>query len=1323
MANLAAMQSSNVIGIPESSEVFEDRCATLFQHYFNDAGVKGVATSGADQQGIDLIGHRDGDPRRPVAVQCKLKKRNDPLSVQEARSDIVRALAIEPQLAEIYVVTTGNDTLALDNLVTQLRQEQADLGRSVEIHIWGWNELQRRIRQYPQALHAFDPEYSASTDELLGLGRAGLNLGQDVMSEVSAARSDQQVMASDVQQILAIVRGVDMEPSPAMDKVLDQQIDSFRDLLNRGRPDTAATMLSDLEDRLPATASPSVRARIKANLGFARMRQGRDKEAAAFFRAAYAITPEDRKARANLALGLLLEGQFAEALARCRCLLEEDRGDTLSAAYAYQAAAMGKLSANPEAFVPEELHSDENVAIHRLNLLRQNDDAAWRTSAADLLEAHPDSGVAQRLAAEALLEEGFGGLSLHEATLPESDVRARIERAAALLQAHWDEVRLYENAGQPVWAGVGVNLVAAYRSLQRFDDACRSADQVLAVAPALPEALIARAHLDVLEDAPAKAIERVRDLPESAARTMAMLVALCELADWPALLAFASAERRSALRVEDRAMFDTMRARGRIGSGASQAEAELHALLADWPGDAAVLGGAARMACSHAPELAKAFLAQLLDRLWTQSPKFMRVMAAETAVELDDTAAVIAALDGHIASDHLSPPLLWLAWAFANAPVTPRTRQFFDEIAPDVIALPQVARLAGAAADARGDIAGAERHLKQTLAASPEDLRARIMLYKVYLRADRKSAADELVRTFDETTAVGCEEDKMRLAQTLRYAGEDTRAFELAYTVASHHRGLEEVVQMYPGLFFASDRLPEALQMDRPAQIGDWFRLEDLGGGKDVSGLLSATATPEVVNYPPDQPLAMEVLGRKVGDRIVVAQGIGAARQYCLRELKHRYVWLLHDILHTHATRFPQSRSMGSLTLQGGDVKPVLDMVREHHEHSVDICRAYNEASLPLQILAALNHVSVLQIAELVPQHGGEIRTCLASPQERDAAHEACLHAKGHGIVLDTLTAWCAYHFDLLEPMRAFFGPLTISQRTIDELVEMRAREEIHLGREYMTIGYVGSEAVRQVHTPEETQKRVAMFSRTVEALTANCEVLPAEGADDDQLARLVHREIVEGILDPMLLARQTGRLLVSDDLHLRQLAVSLGFAQGAWLQAAARAMVEVGVIDMTLYALTVARLASRRHGHVWLDADILIELLKHEHGKALIETVSGYIGGPSADIAAHCHVVADFMNKAWDSGVVSWRAQAAASILITRLISKRADWWDTLDRLFHTFARAGGRGVRKDLSQIYLQDWQRGHFLRRPGTASTQRTSNNRSKSRRNPDTARRDR
>ncbi|HSH82136.1 MAG TPA: hypothetical protein VLA19_26720, partial [Herpetosiphonaceae bacterium] len=255
---------------------------------------------------------------------------------------------------------------------------------------------------------------------------------------------------------------------------------------------------------------------------------------------------------------------------------------------------------------------------------------------------------------------------------------------------------------------------------------------------------------------------------------------------------------------------------------------------------------------------------------------------------------------------------------------------------------------------------------------------------------------------------------------------------------------------------------------------------------------------------------------------------------------------------------------------------------------------------------------------------------------------------------------------------------------------------------------YRGDQPVRQVHTPEDTKRRVALFSEALDALRAHCEVLPVDGSDDPELARLLHRQVVESILDPLFIAKDTGSLLLSDDLHLRQLAVGQGFGEGVWLQVAARTMLASDVIDRAAYALFVARLASLRHGYVSLDGDTLLEMLQQPDGQILLDAAGNYIGGPRAEMISHCFAVADFMNQAWGSGVPSWKAGRAASGLIERLISKRADWWETLELLDGMFGKVGGRNTRPDLSRAYLRDWIRGHFLQKP-TASRERAKRRR--------------
>ena len=155
------MGTSKVIGIPEREGDFERHCRVLFAEIVADPNLKPVATRGKNQGGFDLIGKRNGDPDKPVGIQCKNKPKGGKLDIDEVRSDIARMLAFEPPVTEIYVATTASDDHEYDKAALALCKAQKDAGRAVDIQIWGWDTLTDRILRSATALAAFDPDCSA----------------------------------------------------------------------------------------------------------------------------------------------------------------------------------------------------------------------------------------------------------------------------------------------------------------------------------------------------------------------------------------------------------------------------------------------------------------------------------------------------------------------------------------------------------------------------------------------------------------------------------------------------------------------------------------------------------------------------------------------------------------------------------------------------------------------------------------------------------------------------------------------------------------------------------------------------------------------------------------------------------------------------------------------------------------------------------------------------------------------------------------------------------------------------------------------------------
>lgn len=1287
------MASSNIIGIPADEKAFEENCIPLFAGLLGDPNVKLVGTRGKKQWGLDLIGRRNRDPRQPVGIQCKLVTRGGKLSEKTVRDEVAQALTVEPLLTEFYIVTTATDEPALDLLAMALAAEQDDAGRRIDIQVWGWDTLQQRIRADPQALNAFDPDYSAATGKLVALGAETLE-GQ------AALRADVEQLMSGMDELRAgIAMGaLDTARSASFEAHLDAQVDQYRDLMNGGQPRTARALLEQLEARLPAGSSNAIRARVKANIAIARMKLGDEGGGAALLAEAYALNPTDPKTRANYVMALALSGDVAGAFDFATTVLAEDPANSGAAGLAFQVAAMAEGNLDPFAIVPAALLDDLHVRIHKMSYLRvKGAPDSWWALAAETYARFPEDPTAMRMAGDALVDAALSDHAIERAARLADDRHAKLVAGAALLQTHWDTIRHYENAAVSSWIIVAYNLVTAYRALGDLDLAQRTADQMLALGSSDPDSFVIAAQIALDREDYVGVIALVDCAAEARSAIMLRLAAHSNLGNWAELLAFATDERRARLSDDERQCFDVMAFRARVlGDPAVDLDAAIENLLSTWP-----LSVAAHIAVADAvrrdrPEEADAIADKAAALLTARSTYGDRVMVGQLALFRDDFDAIIAALDGFVPVDRDSEPLAWLAFAFANAASRPRTKSFFAELAPAVIALPRYGRLAGAAEHNRGDLTSAERYLRATIAADPADLRAHLLLESTLQRANRPADAVDAIRAIDEDSAVGNPADHMRLAQILRRSGDVERALRIGYQTAAANRDNEKVQASYAGLIFLDENLPAPIGQAGPAQPGFWFDLA-CENGHNVSGVIDEAAIPGIDSYAPAHPLAAALLGKAVGDLVVLPAEFGEERRYRVRQLKHKYLWLLHDIMASHAARFPQGATIWEVSVAEGDVQPVLDVARDHQARGDFIAQTYFDYPVPLAAVAAMARRNVLALAEHLSSIGADLRTCLGATEERQEAARFVQTARGQGAALDTLTLWQLHRLGHLAAAKSYFGRLCIARSTFDDLLEMRADIALNRGREFMTIGFEGDQAVRQIHTAEDTEARLALVDAAIADIEAHCQVLPVDGGDDHRLDEALGRYAAGQLLDAIRVARDQDVILVSEDLSLRQYAAKFGVKGGAWLQVTLNLMGSAGAIAGADYLVAVGVLAAMRHDHVWLDAPTMLGLLTLEDPRAfaLFEAAIEFIGGKKAEMRSHLSVAIDFMTRVWGHDLPGWQKGRAIGRLLTRFVTSRRDWKVVLYIIDADLAERADRGVfgARD-AHDYFVGWIAGHFF-----------------------------
>jgi tetratricopeptide (TPR) repeat protein len=1287
------MASSNIIGIPTDEKAFEENCIPLFAGLLGDPNVKLVGTRGKKQWGLDLIGRRDRDPRQPVGIQCKLVTRGGKLTEKIVRDEVAQALLVKPPLTEFYIVTTATDEPALDLLAMTLAAEHTGAGRKIDIQVWGWDTLQQKIRADPQALNAFDPDYSTSTGKLIALGTETLE-GQ------AALRADFEQIKSTIDDLRAGIgiSALDTARSAAFEVHLDVQVDHYRDLMNGGQPRTARTLLEQLEARLTEDSSNAIRARIKANIAIARIKLGDDGDGAALLAEAYALNPSDPKTRANYVMALALSGDVVGAFNFAATVLAEDPANSGAAGLAFQVAGMAEGDLDPLAIVPAALLDDLHVRIHQMGyLLAKGASDSWWALAAETYARFPEDQTAMRMAGDALVDAALSDHALERAARLADDRHAKLVAGAALLQNHWETIRHHENAAVSGCIIVAHNLVTAYRALGDIDQAQRIAEQILALGSSDPDNIVIAAQVALDRDDFTGVIALVERAAESRSAIMLRLAALSNLGAWPELLAFATDERRARLSEEERQAFDVMAFRARIlGDPAVDVDAAIENLLSTWPLSVSAHVAVADAVRRDRPGEADAIAEKASALLTSRSSYGDRVMVGQLALFRDDYDAIIAALDGFVPVDRDSEPLAWLAFAFANAASRTRTTLFFAELAPAVIALPRYSRFAGAAEHNRGDLTAAERYLRATVAADPTDLRGHLLLESTLQRANRSADAIDAIREIDEDTAVGNPVDHMRLAQVLRRAGDVERALRIGYRTAAANRDNETVQASYAGLIFLDESLPAPIGQAGPAQPGYWFDLA-CENGHDVSGVIDETAVPGINIYSPSHPLAVRLRGKSVGDLVSLPAEFGEERRYRVRQLKHKYIWLLHDIMASHAARFPHGATMWEVSMAEGDVQPVLDVARDYKERGDFIAQTYFDYPVPLAAVAAMARRNVLALAEHLSSTGVNLRTCLGANEERQEAARFVQAAFGKGAALDTLTLWQLHRLGHLVAAKSYFGRLCIARSTFDDLLEMRADIALNRGREFMTLGFEGDQAVRQIHTAEDTEARLALFDAAIAEIEAHCEVLPVDGGDDHRLDEALGRYAAGQLLDPIHVARAQDVILVSEDLNLRQYAARSGVKGGAWLQVTLNVMGSADIINGEDYFVSVGVLAAMRHDHVWLDTSTMLGLLTLEDRRAfaLFEAAIEFIGGKKAEMRSHLSVAIDFMTRVWGLNLPSWQKGRAIGRLLTRFVNSRHDWKAALFIIDAELAERTRRDVPgAHYAHKYFVAWVEGHFF-----------------------------
>ena len=396
---------------------------------------------------------------------------------------------------------------------------------------------------------------------------------------------------------------------------------------------------------------------------------------------------------------------------------------------------------------------------------------------------------------------------------------------------------------------------------------------------------------------------------------------------------------------------------------------------------------------------------------------------------------------------------------------------------------------------------------------------------------------------------------------------------------------------------------PLAVELGCSVRIKDeeeqwWHILED---GEEPNGLRELSS---------DNDLSQRLLGRSVGDVVVLRQGLGDISCEIIA-LQSKYVRSFQETFEDFSIRFPDNMSLSRVKMDS-NFTPVFQSIELRHQYVSNVEALYKSYQLPFASFCSLTGSSTFTVwPEYTAQPDRRLLFGTGSDQETNEAGELLRDADI--IALDMVALLTVHRLELAEHLRKRFSRITIPQLVYDEIqndvyqIRIDRSPSSHLGKD---------EEGRYTWTEmsEDVWKERHAYARAVLELADTFERIPSYSiidADDPEGAIEALTPAGAGAIFAGNEQSEVSPILISDDLPLSNVAHSLGFG-AVNSQALLIELLRSNIITAAEYSSSIEELVLLNYWFVRIRAeDILWSLEANGYQtspgtRSMLTTLSG---------------------------------------------------------------------------------------------------------------------
>jgi tetratricopeptide (TPR) repeat protein len=438
----------------------------------------------------------------------------------------------------------------------------------------------------------------------------------------------------------------------------------------------------------------------------------------------------------------------------------------------------------------------------------------------------------------------------------------------------------------------------------------------------------------------------------------------------------------------------------------------------------------------------------------------------------------------------------------------------------------------------------------------------------------------------------------IRMALKLLSLGDDAeQTIDYAYRYLKLHFDNAEA---HSALIFSVLFLPRGEEKDPNLPVvveGAAVGYRELPNGPLRWTVLESTSSPDpnFEERSTDDPISVDLIGKKVGDKFVLAPGM-IDRVGEIAQILPKHVRRFQDSLSEMPVRFPaESSNFQSVQIGGADeldlgFATVLESVRQRADQVKEIQEVYLNQPIPVHLYAQrFGKNAYTAMIHLAETDSVQIKCSTGDPGSFAAAVQMLEAAKSIVLDLSSLATMRLLGVEDLLGTHTFIlsqdSALELRETLIDDLADRKSG----------TMVYQDGRYTMYEETPERRNERIKRDEEFCETVLANVSIKPhlglasIEAEQRDTLIKFLGQYGTEAVI----LAMEPDSVLLTDDLTQGELAAAMFGVRRTWMQAFLVSCIRKGKLTQEGYAQAVAKLIGMRYQIVSFDSGVLAEAAK----------------------------------------------------------------------------------------------------------------------------------